>query len=92
MSNITKGSFRLQDADFFCIIPCIPKGWKETIGFPDTEIYAELFEKVIKIKYSISSLNSGNSPCGHQQPYDFFSVFVDSAHLRTTPENQNRSI
>ena len=53
-----------------------PKGLKESIGFPDAELYAELFGKTfIKIKYSRCSLDPENSCCGHQQSYNFFSVF-----------------
>ena len=87
MSNITKGSFCLPDADFFWIIPCMPKEWKESIGFPDAELCAELLEKIIKIKYSRSSLNLENSPSGHQQRYDFFSVFAD---FRTLADNSGK--
>ena len=38
-----------------------------------------LTKRIIKIDYSRSSLDLGNSRCGHQQPYNFFLVFVDLA-------------
>ena len=66
-----------------------PKGWKESIEFADAELYAESFEKKIKMKYSRSSLDPGDSCCNHQQPYNFLSFFAD---FRTTQENQNQSI
>ena len=28
-----------------------PKGWKESLGFPDAELYAKFFEKKFKKKY-----------------------------------------
>ena len=57
------------------------------------EIYAELFQKkIIKITYCRSSLDPENSPCGHQQPYNFFWFLSISGHLQTTQEKQNQSI
>ena len=58
------------------------KGWKESIGFPDAEVYAETF-CIKKIKYSRTSSDP-----------DFLDVTIlpISGHLRTTQENQNRSI
>ena len=62
----------------------------ERIEFPDAWLYAESFAtKVIKIKYSGSSLDHGNFRCNHQQPYNFFLLFADFC---TTQENQNWSI
>ena len=54
-----------------------PKEWKESIEFPDAELYARPFEKKIikKINYSRGSPDPENSRCGHQQPYSFFSGF-----------------
>ena len=38
--------------NFWPIFSATPKWWKESIGFPDTELYAKSFEKKIKkIKY-----------------------------------------
>ena len=67
-----------------------PKGWKESIGFPDAELYAESFENkfIKKVKYSRSSPDPENSWCGHQQAYDFFSVF---AYFQTLPDNSGKS-
>ena len=47
------------------------------------------WKKKIKMKYSRSSLDPGDSCCNHQQPYNFLSFFAD---FRTTQENQNQSI
>ena len=46
-----------------------------------------LKKKFIKIKYSRSSLDLENSRCGHQQPYNFFSVFAD---FRTLADNSGK--
>ena len=40
-----------------------------------------------KIKYSRSSTDNENSRCGHQQPYNFFSVFTD---FQTVPDNSGK--
>ena len=72
------------------------------IGFPDAELFPELFEKKKKImlnylknihfnQISRSSLDPENSRC-RQQPYNFFSFLQISGHLQTTQENKNRSI
>ena len=70
--------------DFGPIFKCHTLAWKELIGFPDAELHAKSFEK--KIRFSRSSPDPENSRCGHQQPYNFFSVFAD---FRTAQENQN---
>ena len=58
------------------------KGWKESIGFPDSELYTESFEKkfINKMKYSRSSPDPDFldlTISSHQQQYDFFLVFAD---------------
>ena len=45
-----------------------------------------------KINYFGTSPRPENFWCGHEQPYDFFSVFAISRHLLTTQENQSWSI
>ena len=40
-----------------------------------------------KIKYSRSSPDPENSWCGHQQPYNFFSIFADFQKL---PDNSGK--
>ena len=61
-----------------------PKGWEESVAFLDAELYAKSFEKkfIQKIKYFRSSPDPKNSWCGHQQLYNFFSVFADFQKLR----------
>ena len=44
------------------------------------------------MKYYKRSLDPENYQCGHQQPYNFFSVFTDFPVVLTTQENQNQSI
>ena len=65
------------------------KDGKKSITFLDAEFYAESFEKKLlkKIKYSRTSPDTETSRCGHQQPYDFFSVFAD---FRTLPDNSGK--
>ena len=61
---------------------------KESIGLPDAELHAKSFEKKInltKIKYSRNSPDLENTRCGHQQPYNFFSVFA--SFCQTLPGN-----
>ena len=72
-----------------------PKRWKESIGFPDAELYAKYIEKknsIKKIKYSRGSPDPENSRCGYQQPYNFFLFLLNSRHFQITQENQNQSI
>ena len=61
-----------------------PNDGKKSLRLPDAEFHVEFFEKksLRKIKYSRSSPDPENFRCGHQQPYNFFSVF---ANFRTLP-------
>ena len=60
--------------DLFSI--ATPKGWKDSIRFPDAERYAAYFEKK-KCDYQ-------QPFCDYQQPYNFFTVFAD---FQTLPDN-----
>ena len=52
--------------------------WKESIVFPDAELYAESFEKNLLKKSNISQASQTlKSRCDHKQPYNFFSVLAD---------------
>ena len=56
------------------------------------KFYAESLEKkdlLKNMKCSRSLLDPEHCQCGHQQPYNFFSVFID---FLTTHTNQNQSI
>ena len=56
------------------------------------KFYAETLEKkdlLKNMKCSRSLLDPEHCQCGHQQPYNFFSVFID---FLATHENQNQSI
>ena len=85
--------------DFFLtlhlLLGATTKGWKESIGFSDSELYAESFEEkkfINKIKYSRSSQDLdffGVSISSHVVYFRFLST---SRHFGTTQENQNRSI
>ena len=76
--------------DFGSISSATPKEWKESIGFPDAELYTESFEKnsLKEIKYSRSSPDLGNSWCIHEHSYNFFLVFVN---FRTLSDNSGKS-
>ena len=65
------------------------KWWNESIGFPNAEVFIKSSGKkfIKKIKYSRSSSDPENSQCGHQQPYNLFSVFVN---IQTLPDNSGK--
>ena len=75
------------------LLGATPKGWKKSIEFPDAELYAKSFfggekkKSLKKINYSRSLSDPENSWCGHQQPYNFFSVFTD---FQTLPDNSGK--
>ena len=77
----------ISDLFFFTLglfLSATHRGWKESVRFPDPELYAKYFEKKsLKNKYFTSSLDP---ECGHQQPYSFFSVFADFQTLLDNPE------
>ena len=61
-----------------------PKDEKKSIEFLDVEFYAESLKKKICQK---PLLDPENCQCGHQQPYNFFSVFGD---FRTFSDNSGK--
>ena len=81
-------------ADYFLIfdlfLSSASKGWKESIGFLDAELYAESFgKKIIKKNQIFQKLGDPeNFRCGHKQPYNFFSV---SADFRTFTNNSGKA-
>ena len=82
---------------FWCCtyIDATTKGWKQSIGFLDSEFYAESFEEkkfINKIKCSGSLPDPdflGVTISSHVIHFRFLPIF---RHLRTTQENQNRLI
>ena len=62
-----------------------PNDGKKSLRLPDAEFHVEFCEikSLRKIKYSRRSPDPENFRCGHQQPYNFFSVF---ANFRTLPD------
>ena len=58
----------------------LPKDGENRLDFQMRNFMPNYLTKgIIKTDYSTSSLDLGNSRCGHQQPYNFFLVFVDLA-------------
>ena len=70
-------------------------GWRffSSPAFPETRVFSFfglmlnlVKKKFNKIKYSRSSIDPENFRCGHQQPYNFFSVFADFRALADNSE------
>ena len=57
-----------------------PKLQKESIEFPDPELYAESFERN-SLNFSRSSPDPENYRCDYQQSYNFFSEFTNFRRL-----------
>ena len=76
-------------------VTATPKVWKESIGFPNSELYTESFQKKFiekKIKYLRSFPDPENYRCGNQQPHNFFPVFANFRTLPYNSEKQNQLI
>ena len=71
------------------------EGWKESIGFSDSELYAESFEEkkfINKIKYSRTSQDPDFFGVTISSHVVYFRFLQTSRHFGTTQENQNWSI
>ena len=77
-SNFSRSPFQARVivalVSFFILSNSFSYLSKESIGFPDAELYDESFlKKVIeKLKYFLSSQDPKFSQCNYQQPYNFF--------------------
>ena len=95
ISNSCFSSFSYNIMTVDLLLSATRKGWKEPIGFPDPELYAESFGK--KIHSKKSNIQEARQPqkiigvaiSSHIISFRFFPI---SRHFRITQENQNQLI